>query len=128
MTLRLLVFGTILSIATFTAWFWYKVCLFCLDWFKWETHRFSKNNYSRYWLLIFRYLNMKMFYWYDKIFILFGLSLITIPFFLKVIGYSINEPFIFFCNSLGLLMLGIEFVFFLLFVFITYLSVRGYKR
>ena len=67
---------------------------------------------------------MKTLYWYDKIFILFGLSLITIPFLLKVIGYSINEPFIFFCRSLGCLMLGIEFVFILL----SYLTVREYNR
>jgi hypothetical protein len=71
---------------------------------------------------------MKMFAWYDKIFIFFGISLIGIPLLLKVLGYSINEPFIFFCHSFGCLLLGIEFLFFLLFMLLSYLTVREYKR
>ena len=71
---------------------------------------------------------MKMFCWYDKIFIFFGLSLIGAPFLLKVIGYSINEPLIFFCHSLGCLLLGIEFLFFLIFILVSYLTIREYKR
>lgn len=67
---------------------------------------------------------MKIFYWYDKVFIFAGLALFIVPALLKVLGYSFIKPFFVPCCVMGSVLLGIELLFFILFVFLAYLNAR----
>jgi len=67
---------------------------------------------------------MKTSYWYDKILIILGLTLIGTPTLLKFLGYSFIWPMFDLCYIVGGFLLSMELLLFIVFVFIAYLDAR----
>jgi hypothetical protein len=67
---------------------------------------------------------MKIFRWYDKVFISAGIALFIIPALLKILGFSFLKPLFVPCCVVGSFLLGIELLYFILFAGLAYFITR----